>query len=280
MATENLLVYLDRGAGSQVRLEYCCALAARLGWFVTAMFAHDAEAASYITSMVRSGEADAREFRRSVKAAHSETEKAARRMRSRFQDELNNLQLAGEWCELEADIGMLERNVLCASLVCVGPTDSESTKLEAPKPEKIALLSGRPVLIVPKIAEPINPATRAVIAWNGRKEAVRALFDAMPLLQQAKDVLILTINEKPAAGLPSAAMAASCLQRHGVTAKFKVVTTDAGEASSVIFAEADSFGCDLLVMGAYGNSRAREALLGGVTRDVLASVDRAVLISH
>ncbi len=147
-------------------------------------------------------------------------------------------------------------------------------------PERLAIESGRPVLVVPK-AGTVRPFKRILLAWNGRREAARAAFDALPLLVRA-EVEVLSIDEGRGEGEPvlTGAAIADALARHGV--KVTVTARERGRQSvaEAIGRRADEFDANLVVMGCYGHSRFHEFALGGVTRHTLSAMTRPVLFSH
>jgi nucleotide-binding universal stress UspA family protein len=150
------------------------------------------------------------------------------------------------------------------------------------EPERLAIESGRPVLIVPHQRTFSNFGRRITVAWNGTREAARATFDALPLLKDANNVRILWINpqDDPEAGdIPTAAIAGS-LARHGVKCDGRMLLADNAKVGDVLRAEMEEDGSDLLVMGAYGQSRLREFVFGGATREVLRHMTVPVLMSH
>lgn len=147
--------------------------------------------------------------------------------------------------------------------------------------ELFVLKLGRPVLFLPfENRYPTQFAT-VMVAWNGSREAMRALTDALPLLKLAKQVFVLTINELRDVGkdLPDIDIAAF-LTRHNVNVT--VETRDSGEekASDWLFSCTAEAGADLVVMGAYGHSRFNEIILGGMTREVMRKMSVPVLMSH
>lgn len=151
------------------------------------------------------------------------------------------------------------------------------------EPERLAIECGRPVLLVPNSGAPASPPKRATIAWNGRREAARAVFDALPLLAGAQEVNIVWVHpdrDQPHSGdLPGADLSTT-LSRHGIKAIASEISATDGNIGHELLRQANAFGSDLLVMGAYGHSRMREFVLGGASREVLAHMDRLVLMSH
>ncbi len=145
----------------------------------------------------------------------------------------------------------------------------------------VALGAGRPVLIVPDAdaARPIGQ--RVLIAWNGSREASRALHDALPALARAKAVTVFEINSAIVATprLVGAEIARH-LARHGIAVTVETAAADDAETGPLLLRRADEVGADLLVAGAYGHSRLRELVFGGVTRHLLDSAPIPVLLSH
>jgi len=148
-------------------------------------------------------------------------------------------------------------------------------------PERLALESGRPVLIVPHGSTSDGSFSTIVVGWNGKREAARAAFDALPLLREAGVVHVVSVLPKGAAesGTPVSALA-DALARHGIKVEVHREVGPERRAGEVLIARAGALGADLLVMGAYGHSRFREFVFGGVTRDIGADMRIPVLQSH
>lgn len=176
-------------------------------------------------------------------------------------------------------------------LLILGQTDAQDTpsRVIAGTPEYLMLHCGRPVLMVPHA--PLAPSTAAaavgrhpLLAWNGSAEALRAITDALPLLQRAQQVTLAVVNShaQPAAhGEQPGADLALYLARHGVNVEVLQHDTPPGQdVGTALLAMAAQRRCDLVVMGCYGHMRLREALLGGVTRTVLQDMTVPVLVSH
>jgi nucleotide-binding universal stress UspA family protein len=151
-------------------------------------------------------------------------------------------------------------------------------------PERLAIESGRPVLVVPYAGRYPEIGRNVVIAWKATRESARAAFDALPFLVHAKTVQILEIKEgrrrdDPEALAPDTTIAAA-LARHGV--KPTVLTSVAAgiSAGDDILSRVADAGADLLVMGAYGHSRMRELVFGGATREIARHMTLPTLFSH
>ena len=174
-------------------------------------------------------------------------------------------------------------NAYAADLVVTSQADPQWRWTEILDfPDALALGTGRPVLVVPHVA-PMTALPRvAMVAWNGRKEAARAVSDALPLLRQAEVVNILSVNDgriRPEGYLPDTEVAAF-LARHGIKVDLAEVVAAEATVGEEIRTRVIDRGADLLVMGCYGHSRFREFALGGVTRHMLREMTFPILFSH
>jgi nucleotide-binding universal stress UspA family protein len=138
--------------------------------------------------------------------------------------------------------------------------------------------SGRPVLIAPQ-KTPASLGTRVCVAWNGTAESAAAVQAALPWLQRADAVRILSADEYQRAG-PLAPDLANYLSLHGVQAELAKFRPLDREVGAGMLAAAREFGADLLTMGAYSHSRLRQLILGGVTRHVLEHADLPVVMNR
>lgn len=138
--------------------------------------------------------------------------------------------------------------------------------------------SGRACLFVPpKGVAPKNFGT-ILVAWNGSREAARAIAEAMPLLKAATQVVVASIGEE--SEVEFGGDIARHLSRHGIAAVIGTVKASMEGPGDALLGEARRIGADLLVMGGYGHSRFREWILGGATRHVLASAEIPVFMAR
>ena len=189
-------------------------------------------------------------------------------------------QASCRWREETGSTGdILPEEARLADLVVLAQ-DETARDLGATGIEAVLFGSGRALLLAPK-SEPTSVGTTVAIAWDGGRAASRAVAAAMPLLSHADRVLILS-GDRPALGRASDPnRLAESLACHGITAVSHGVTAGGQHMSKVLMRSAVELGCDMLVMGAYGHSRFREMVLGGVTRGVLdAPVDLPILMAH
>ncbi len=138
--------------------------------------------------------------------------------------------------------------------------------------------SGRPVLLASN-KTPEQFATIA-IAWKDTAEAARAVTAAMPLLERASRIVIVSVSENKGASSESARSLAASLRRHNPNVEVVYIVEGYNSLHDTIMEAADSAGADLLVMGAYGHSRIGEFIFGGFTSHVLAGPKMPVLMAH
>jgi nucleotide-binding universal stress UspA family protein len=141
--------------------------------------------------------------------------------------------------------------------------------------------SGRPIVVVPYIQRQPARFNRTVCCWDGSAHAARAIADALPFLARAEKVILLTISGEPlGAKRPLDIDMPQNLARNGINVESKTMPLGGGEVSDTILSFCSDVSADFLVMGGYGHSRFREFVLGGATRDILATMTVPVLLSH
>jgi nucleotide-binding universal stress UspA family protein len=176
----------------------------------------------------------------------------------------------------------LAQQARAADLIITGP-DIRGSVFDHTRQVVIADLimdAGRPVLIVPKQRSELV-LKQVIVAWKGTRECRRSIADALPMLKSAYAVTIVEIapDEEISRAKQHVADVISWLGRHGITAKGETLAAT-GDDSERLSDFARERRADLVVAGAYGHSRLREWVLGGVTGDFLINPDRCVLLSH
>jgi nucleotide-binding universal stress UspA family protein len=139
--------------------------------------------------------------------------------------------------------------------------------------------SGRPILIAAPVPPP-QIGTNVLVHWNCSTEQARTTALAMPLLRKAERVTVLHVEGGAAVPGPSAEQATQYLQRNGVKAVATTVGLEGRTTGEAILTTAQSLGCDLLVKGAYTQSRLRQMIFGGATRHILAHAALPVLMAN
>ncbi|MFZ1416664.1 MAG: universal stress protein [Defluviicoccus sp.] len=174
-----------------------------------------------------------------------------------------------------------------ADLCILGQTDPRETDSGVPTDliEQTVSHAGRPVLVVPHAGQFQGVGRRVVIAWNGSREAARAVADALPLIDGAEAVSVLSLRAKTAGRLTAAAPLEGIvahLQRHGIAAAPDrlVFDTNAIEAAERLLSHLADAGADLLVLGAAGRGRAAPGARRSLTTGILARMTIPVLLSY
>jgi nucleotide-binding universal stress UspA family protein len=170
-----------------------------------------------------------------------------------------------------------------ADLVVVGQREAEPG-LGTPTdlPERLALLTERPVIVVPTIGVDTPIGKNVLLCWNGHREAGRAATGALPILKKAEKVTVLAIDPPQNKDLRPRPQPdfVGWLGRHGVKATLQIDTAADTDIGNVILSRAADCAADLVVMGVYGHSRMREMVMGGASRTVLATMTVPLLVAH
>ena len=145
--------------------------------------------------------------------------------------------------------------------------------------ERVALGSGRPVLILPYAGAKPDFGKRILIAWNDSRESTRAVHDALPYLKQAEVVDIAAVNPSKDEDIPCAEIAEH-LSRHGVNVEVESAYAHRQDVGKQLLTLASTFEADMIVMGAYGHLRFTDMVLGGATRYIMEHMSIPVLMSH
>ena len=172
----------------------------------------------------------------------------------------------------------------CSDLLVIGQTDGSASPdgVAWDFPQQAVLHAGCPVLVVPHAGHFPAVGERVLIAWKGTREAVRAVRDALPILRGAQRVVLIEVADDAP---PTDAQRIALLEvqawqnRHEVESEVRL-ESGADAAGDVLLSRAADFESDLIVMGAYGHSRVREWVLGGVTRHLLNHMTVPTLMSH
>jgi nucleotide-binding universal stress UspA family protein len=164
-------------------------------------------------------------------------------------------------------------------VIVMNRPNANSTGLHNRAIESGLFESGRPILLAPP-SPPRQIATNVLIAWNCSTEQARATALAMPLLQKADRVTVLTVIGGTEVPGPSAEQLIRYLQRNEIVAKSMRVEFDGRSTGKAILATGQSLGCDLLIKGAYTQSRLRQMIFGGATQHVLENAAIPVLLAN
>lgn len=279
MSYKTLIVHLDTSARSTCRLSLALRLARTF--------------ASHLNGIFASFEPNPHEFyvmagTASYYEAHQKLRAEQRGAMERlFRAELLRAQVEGSWVPIDSKpVSEVVQRGRTGDLVILGQTDPDDPASYVAEhfPETVALGSGGPVLMLPHNGRFESVGERVLVAWNGSREAARAVHDALPFITRAARVTVASANSifAPAASQESCAEVAVMLARHGAT-NVDITRFDrrADESSGTALLNfANEGGYDLLVMGAYGHTRIQELILGGATRSAFDAMTVPVLLAH
>lgn len=190
------------------------------------------------------------------------------------------------WAEVEdyPIVPAVVRQALYADLLVLGqydPEDSESAGIPFDFPEQVMAGSGKPALVLPFAGLPAAVGQNVVIAWKATREAARAVSAAVPLLQRARRVHVVAWGEDDEQVSGARLDLDGYLKLRGVEPVWhREGGAEPSDLGDLLLSRAFDLDADLLVMGCYGHSRAREWVLGGTSRTVLRSMTLPVLMAH
>lgn len=284
MPFKNILVLVDDSATSHVRLNAAISLAQAHEAHLTALglgieFVMPAPVVASLPIAVMDEQRAEQQTRLAKRMDKVRIEAERTGLAIEIRSEMTIAELAGD---------VMARHARHADLTIVGQPDTEQDgfTLNRRLLEAAFLETGRPALAIPHAVpggEVRFPNKLAIVAWDGSREAARAMNDALPLLKQAESVRLITVNpEKQGERLGElpGADATLHLARHGIKAELRRISGGGLSVGNAILAEIGDSGADLLVMGGFGHSRMREMILGGATASLLDTMTCATLLAH
>jgi nucleotide-binding universal stress UspA family protein len=277
MAIKNILIHLDNSSACEHRIEVAIQLAVQHDAQLSGIYViPDFPTATYYEAQISAdiiAEID-KEALETAKLAQSKYVEIASKA---------GVSLAAV-IERGNPISILDEYARFTDLFVLGqnhPEDPEN--INEALADTLVLEVGTPCLIVP-FASPKQFATkRVLVAWNASREAARTLKDAIPILKNADYVEVLLVNPSQHEADKDSIQGqrvSSFLTQHGIKSEIKVQAGSKSKPGDAIIARASEIDADVIVMGAYGHSRLREIILGGVTRKLLKQMTVPVFISH
>ncbi|MGF7159522.1 nucleotide-binding universal stress UspA family protein [Rhodoligotrophos appendicifer] len=277
----DVMVHLDGTSGDEARIKHAESLALRFGAHLTGLYTNLIPAEVWAPTPEFSGALLLAELQQKGRVD-------SERVKDRLAERFRLLQVNGEVRKL--DLFMMEMRDAIADqsrssdlFVVTRPYSKDDRDSRWPNVFEAALFeSGRSVYVVPPASEPRDAAASVLIAWNGSREATRAIAEGMPFLRRAEQVVVaLTDVERPAeeAGEERGADLARHLSRHGIAAELRHIPEWHSQSAGLLN-EIERLGSDLVIMGGYGHSRLRETVLGGMTRDFLTECPVPMLMAH
>jgi len=201
-----------------------------------------------------------------------------------FSEAINNARIMGVYTTIDRWVPAGRHDYAhYADLIVAGQPEFETREIVAAGvPEEVLLSSGVPMLLLPYGWKGGTIGERIAVAWKSSREATRAVHDALPFLRRAKKVTAFTFGPNPDGSGAEPDALIEHLGRHEVKAEAARWWVVRGEMTpvSALFASLDTQDADMIVAGAYGHSRWVEAMLGGVSRDLIRQPALPVLLSH
>lgn len=201
----------------------------------------------------------------------------------RFRETLQLKGMVGDWYLFDCgEVTELIALAKAADLVIVGQPLPEAPGTEL-RPEEIVVACGRPVLVLPYAGTFSSVGKRVLVAWDGTREATRAVHDALPVIAGAEAVTVVSVAGRESdfeRRRLSLDRIVRHLQRHGLTVQAQEDVQDGITVPKVLLSHAMDLNVDLIVAGAYHHSQFREFMVGGVSRELLDQLTAPVLMSH
>ncbi|ETX08202.1 MAG: hypothetical protein ETSY2_06760 [Candidatus Entotheonella gemina] len=276
MAIKDLVVHVDSSQAVQKRLEAAIRIAQTHDAHLTGLYV--IPTTDFPAFMEVPSAFEAIQKVRQYRQQEAETSRAA------FEEATHRAGVSAEWRCAEGELTeKLGESARYSDLVILGQHNPDEHDANQGLADRLVLEVGRPCLVIPYIGARETLGQRVLVAWNARREAVRAVNDALPILQAADRAVVLSVN--PAYGedgegdIPSADICHH-LARHGVKAEAETTVAKDIDVGSLLLSHAADMGADMIVMGAYGHSRFREMVLGGVSREMFRTMTVPVFMSH
>jgi len=289
MPLKDLLVCFDRTAAGYARLELAFNLARAGRAYLAGAYVLPETHASPAGSVgfgfaAPAGMTGLGEERVSPSGVLREAE-AAESAEQHFKSKLRLHGIEGEWHLLaDGDSAALIELAKSVDLTIAGQRrpNSESNGASRFRLKDVVVAAGRPVLIVPYAGTFETVGKRILIAWDGTREANRALHDALPLFTDSEATVVFVGSHERdlEQHRPALDRVVHHLHHHGVAARPGETLRGGLAVSDILLSRAADLGADLIVSGGYHHSQLREALLGGVSRELLAHMTVPVLMSH
>jgi nucleotide-binding universal stress UspA family protein len=276
-AIKSILVHLDASPRCAARLQAAARLSEQHGAEVMALYAVIPQSMQLLYF-----DALSIQLLEAMRAADDTRRMAAQAL---FDDAVASGLKGAKWLDPLEDMSLraFARQALYADLVVLGQRERDGeVDSGVPKDfvESVLIDSGKPILVVPYIGLPQSLGRTVMVAWKETREAARAVAAALPLLSRAEGVHVATWSDEHASERERLPALLAYLDRHGIAADLHHYGDEPRNIGDYILSSAADLNADMLVMGGYSHSRARELILGGATRAVLESMTVPVLMVH
>ena len=269
----SILLHIHDDSGSESRLQAACDIARAADAHIHCV---------QVTAMPAMVASDLYGGSSMAPAMMAELHDIDARLRARLEERLRREGVSWDWRQVDGDIvrGLLAASALSDLLVVTlpsGPRREMSDPLHLAA--DLALAGRTPVLAVPQTARGMAVTGRAMVAWDESQEASAVLRLAVPLLKLAEEVHVVTVEEAGKYPFP-ATDASEYLARHRIASQFHTWPQDGRTVEATLKAAIGVLKPDWMAMGAFGHSRLRELVFGGVTRTMLREVHVPLLLAH
>lgn len=200
--------------------------------------------------------------------------------RTRVEARLKNEDVRWDWQSYDGDPAqtLVSVSALADLLIVSQAEAAKGGTPPLPLVDAVAVNGGCPVLVVPIAAKRFDATAPIVVGWNDSVEAARAIREALPALRLADQVVLVSVGEEDT--VYPQTEACSYLARHDIASDLRSFPQAAGPADAVLLDVAEELGASAILIGAYGHSRLRETLLGGVTRRLVTQSPTPILLGH
>ena len=277
---KNMLVVVEDSAAADVRLDVACEMASRFEAHLTVLAVGPPPLLSYGSEMGGAAQFISEE----IDAARARIESAAERAKRRLEGKevTPDIHLVSE---ITPDVArQVARHARYADITFTGqpdPDTPDSTVLAAI--DGVLFDSGRAMVMIPNRWSGAGFGKRILLAWDGSKRAARVSTASLPLLVAAEQVIVAVVEPEVGAyahGEEPGADIAVSLARSGAKVQVDILASAGRSTSQALQSCARDHNCDLIVMGAYGHTRMREAWFGGVTREMVDTSDTPLFLAH
>ena len=287
MAFRDLLVHVDFSEGAVSRIDFAMHLARKHEAHLTALLvAEDRFALGRKLKSAEMGLVPAAEFEKFRQRQTRELNDEVANLKSSCAAIAERLGVQHEWQYVEGrprDVFAQQARYADAFIIGQEAPSTEIAGHMYSFAEEMLFSTGRPLLYIPASGSFPKAGTHVLVAWNSSRFAARAVADALPILELAERVTVLSINSEDYGNVGMSRPMSSIVQhlkRHCGLVELKSVELKTGNIGLEILRQSAQLDADLVVAGGYGHPRLWEKMLGGVTRDLLSNMDVPLLMSH
>ncbi len=275
---KDVMVHLDGSEEDEFRLRHAEAIAAGGQTRIIGLYTNTLPEYAYVMA-IQSGLAPMEP----VVELAERVRKTGDRAVAALTERCKGLAVPTEICRIEALPSEMPRlcvsKARCADLfVATAPYQREDLPIWDELIESVMFESGQALYLVPRSAA-ARPIEKIIVAWRNTRESTRAIAEAIPLMKAAARTQLVIVEPKSAEDEQPMDVVAH-LKRHGIKVDVAKFEMGDGAVSDTLLNEARDMGADLIVMGAYGHSRFREWVLGGVTREMIEKSKLPILMAH